>query len=205
MSCCGKLICSGCIHAVARTRKTDIPLCPFCRTPAPESDGEINKRMQKRVEVNDATAIYTLGFYYSQGKHGLPQDWAKANDLYCKSGELGCARAYHCLGRSYADGRGFEMDKKKAKYYWEIAAMNGDAQARIELGGIEFEQGNYDRAYKHYMIAARGGFDMSLKKVGEGYKDGYVTKDEYANTLRAYQCSVDEMKSKQRDIAAAQR
>ena len=32
---------------------------------------------------------------------------------------------------------------------------------------------------------------------------GYVTKDYYANTLRAYQKSVDEMKSEARDEAEA--
>ena len=58
---------------------------------------------------------------------------------------------------------------------------------------------------KHWMIAARAGYEKALKKVGEGYKAGHVTKDEYATTLRAYQCSVDEMKSKQRDIAAAKK
>ena len=30
-SCCGKVICSGCIHAVRRMSK--VTLCPFCRTP----------------------------------------------------------------------------------------------------------------------------------------------------------------------------
>ena len=47
------------------------------------------------------------------------------------------------------------------------------------------------------MIAASAGL------VKEGYTAGYVnvTKDEYANTLRAYQKSVDEMKSEARDKA----
>ena len=31
-------------------------------------------------------------------------------------------------------GRGVEVDKKKAKYYYELAAMNGDVQARYNLG-----------------------------------------------------------------------
>ena len=42
---------------------------------------------------------------------------------------------------------------------------------------------------KHFMIAAKAGFDLSLKEVGEGYKRGHVTKDEYAQTLRAYKAS----------------
>ena len=37
--------------------------------------------------------------------------------------------------------------------------------------------------------------------VKDGFMKGYVTKDEYANTLRAYQKIQDEMKSDQRDKA----
>ena len=62
-----------------------------------------------------------------------------------------------------------------------------------------------DLAQKHWMIAARSGYELSLQKVGEGYKDGFVTKEEYASTLRAYRTSQDEMKSEQREIAAAMR
>jgi len=45
------------------------------------------------------------------------------------------------------------------------------------------------------MLVAIGGH------VSEGYTDGHVTKDEYANTLRAHRASQDEMKSEQRAIA----
>jgi len=41
------------------------------------------------------------------------------------------------------------------------------------------------------------GLEEALKEVGEGYKEGYITKDKYASTLR-YQVSQDEMKNKQR-------
>ena len=56
---------------------------------------------------------------------------------------------------------------------------------------------------KHFMIAANSGCDKSLKSVGEGYKEGLVTKDEYTMTLRAYKDSMDEMKSDQRTKAEA--
>ena len=42
-SCCGKVICSGCIYAV-RIRDGDVGLCPFCRSPAPTSDEETIER-----------------------------------------------------------------------------------------------------------------------------------------------------------------
>ena len=51
------------------------------------------------------------------------------------------------------------------------------------------------------MIAARAGYDDPLKWVGDGYKWGIVTKDEYESTLRAHKDSQDEMKSEQRSTA----
>ena len=67
----------------------------------------------------------------------------------------------------------------------------------------EGQAGDHNRAYKHYMIAASAGSKPSLDDIKEGYIAGYVTKDEYANTLRAYQKSVDEMKSEARDNVKA--
>ena len=93
------------------------------------------------------------------------------------------------------------MDKKKAKHYLELSAMNGCSQARHNLGCMEGEAGNVHRAYKHYILAAKAGFKRSLESVKEGYMDGIVTKDEYANTLRAFQSQQDEMKSDARERA----
>ena len=135
---------------------------------------------------------------------GLPQDFAKANELYPRAGELGCHEGYYNLGVAYKNGRGVEVDKKKAKHFYELAAINGDVDARHYLGCMEENAGNDDRAYKHYILSARAGFKPSLDKVKKGFMMGCVTKIEYANTLRAYQNMQDEMKSEDRDKAAAE-
>ena len=67
---------------------------------------------------------------------------------------------------------------------------------------MELEAGNYHRAIKHFLLAARAGYKESLDNIKQGYTIGHVTKDEYENTLRAYQKSHDEMKSEARDKAA---
>ena len=87
----------------------------------------------------------------------------------------------------------------KALHHFNLAAIGGHEKARYNLAAMEV---NKDRSMKHFIIAARSGLDESLKKVGEGYKAGYVTKEDYASTLRAYQVSVNGMKSEQRKIAA---
>lgn len=105
------------------------------------------------------------------------------------------------MGRAYWKGEVVEKDQNKAIQHLKLAAIGGYEKARHCLGDAEMCNGNIDRAMKHYMIAAKSGYDNSLKLVGAGYKAGHVTKDEYAITLRAYQNTQDKMKSEQRTKA----
>ena len=202
-SCCGKIICRGCIDAMkeeARGRGK-IDLCAFCRKPNPTSYEENTKRLKKLIEVNNADAFSQLAGHYAQGIRGSPQDIAKATELYRRAGELGCAEAYYNLGDLYHNGRGVELDKKKGKHYYELAAMGGNLEARHNLGCDEYKAGNFHRAMKHFILSAKDGDKNSFGAVKIGFTDGYVTKDEYENTLRAHQQQVDEMKSDNRDKA----
>ena len=202
-ACCGKDICDGCIRAMAESGAKNI--CAFCRTLHPSSGEESVKRIMKLMEKGNADAYYMLAGYYAEGTMGMPQNRAKANELWLKSGELGCAEAYYNLGNAYDNGRGVEVDEEKAKHYWELAAMNGSVNARHNLGCSEGQAGNFLRALKHVILGARAGHEEALVAVKDGYKHGFVTKDEYANTLRAHQKSQDEMKSEARDKAEAYR
>ena len=201
--CCGKRICNGCIYAMRETGCKNMKLCPFCKAPPSKSDKDHVERVKKLMETGNANAFYQLAGYYRRGIKGLPHDWTKANELYLKAGELGHAEGYFNLGCSYQDGNGVEMDEKKAKHYYELAAMNGSILARNNLGCMEGQTGNHQRAYKHALIAAKTGDKRSLDNLKDGYMEGYITKEHYANTLRAYQKSQDEMKSDARDKAQA--
>ena len=92
---------------------------------------------------------------------------------------------------------------KKAKHYWELAAMKGDAIARHNLGIMEHRRGNMDRAVKHYMISVKGGYPDSLKKIQDLYSKGHATKEDYTKALQLYQEYLGETKSAHRDKAAA--
>ena len=148
-------------------------------------------------------AYYFLGCQYAQGEYGLPQDHQKANELYLKGGELGSANGYYNLGNSYDVGRGVAIDKKKAIHYWELAAMNGHIKARYNLGCLEGNSGNHRRAMKHFKMSAKAGDEMSLSTVKRRFIKGFVSKDEYADTLRAYQKQQNEMKSDERNKTEA--
>ena len=122
MACCGKIICSGCMHAVSEI--DDDEKCPFCRAPAPNSDEVYRKKVMERVEVGDVHAMDQLGSWYAEGMRGLPQDRDKALELWHRAGELGCTAAYCNIGLCYmSSGNGVERDEKKAMHYWELAAI----------------------------------------------------------------------------------
>ena len=158
-SCCGKLICKGCIYAMEEEAqgRGKIDLCAFCREPTPTSEEEEIKQVKKLMDADNANGYYQLAGHYARGVMGMPQNFAKANELLLRAGELGFAEAYYNLGVSYYSGLGVEVDKKKAKHYYELAAMNGDVDARHNLGCDEVDAGNYHRAMKHYIISAKLG------------------------------------------------
>ena len=202
MTCCGKIVCSGCCHAPVYDNHGNIitnKKCPFCRTPDPASEKEMIERNKKRMEVGDPYAFFVMGNAYYYGLYGLPLDSAKAVDFWQKAGKF----RYTNIGYAYSNGIGVERDEKLARHYLELAAMEGIVAARHNLGVDEDDAGNYDRALKHYMIAVRGGFTHSVKNIQHMYKNGHATKDQYANALRSHQACLVEIKSDQRDKAAA--
>ena len=81
--------------------------------------------------------------------------------------------------------------------------MRGDAGARYNLGNGEWRTGNYDRALKHYIIAAGSGLSESLERIKQLYAFEKATKEDYMKGLQAYQEYLGEIKSPQRDKAAA--
>jgi len=198
-SCCGKTICDGCLFAGAIDNRR---LCPYCRGPQRISEGEFIERLKKRAEAGDADGMRNLAGIYHLGSYGLPQNYNKANKLLLRAGKLGCAGAYHNLAVFYENREGVERDTMKAKYYYELGAMGGDVSARYNLGHLEKDAGNVVRAMKHWMMAAGAGHDDSLKCI-RFFMRGEVTKDDFEKALRAHKYARDEMKSDQREAAAA--
>jgi len=203
MACCGKLICSGCIYAPLYDNQGNEldKKCPLCRSSPPSCYEEIIERYKKRMELDDPIAICDLGSFYNVGVNGLSQNHAKALELYHQAAELGHSEAYYNIGNVYYNGNGVELDKKKARYYWELSAIGGHPYSRHNLGGAEEVSGNMDRALKHWMIAAKDGEKLSLENIKDLCKRGYATKDDYGKALCCYQSYLDEIKTDQRDEA----
>mmetsp|Transcript_2930 Transcript_2930/g.4289 ORF Transcript_2930/g.4289 Transcript_2930/m.4289 type:complete len:300 (-) Transcript_2930:164-1063(-) len=196
--CCSKTICSGCHHTnVGRELEGCLDhKCLFCRQPTPNSDEEFKRNMMKRIEAKDPVSIYQMGFYRNQ-----EGDYDGAIEYFKKAAGLGDLGAHYELTVMYRNRHGVEKDKKKEVYHLEKAAICGVPFARHNLGCIEEESGRPDRATKHFIIAAKLGYDNSMKTVKEGFKGGLVSKEDFAATLRGHQAAVDATKSPQREEA----
>ena len=118
-SCCGKSICSGCIHSLCMSE--NIGTCAFCKGVNDKTDEESVEELMKRVEVNDAGAIYFLGNSYRHGQLGLQQDRARAMELWTQAAALGSSMAHYHLGLYYVEGGKL----KKAKFHFEDADGRG--------------------------------------------------------------------------------
>ena len=193
--CCSKIICNGCLHANLK-RESDEAIkfkCPFCRCPLGEK-AEALKHHQKRVEANDPYALRLSGStHYDKGDHDSAfKQWTKA-------AKLGEADAHCNLSVMYRDGNGVEKDEKKEVYHAEEAAILGHPEARHNLGRYEVMNGRYDRAAKHFIIAANHGHDDAIRVLKEFYKGGIISNEDFAAALRAHKAAVDATKSPQRE------
>ena len=172
------------------------PTCPFCRHSIPNSDEEMNKNFMKRVEVNDPVAICEMGVTRQE-----KEDYDSAIEYWTKAAALGNILAHHNLSLMYRRGECVEKDEKKELHHLEQAAIGGNPSARYLLGDYESDRFKYERAVKHWIIAANLGDDVSMKMVEEGFQGGLVSKEDFAAALRAHHAAVDATKSPQRVAA----
>ncbi len=200
MPCCSKLVCNGCRFANEK-RENEAGLqrrCAFCREPTPNSKEEYNKNVTKRIKKNDPDAMSFMGMMRLD-----EEDYESAFEYFAKAAELGNASAHYVLSCLYREGECVEKDVKKYTYHAEKAAISGHPHSRHYLGIEEWENGNFQRAKKHWIINANLGYHGSLSNLKILYADGHASKEDYADALRAYQTAVEEAKSTEREEAEA--
>ena len=217
-TCCGKVLCHGCIIANAK-RAMELRIentCAFCREPTHMTEEDDERRMMKRIEANDPVVTRLEG-----RQQYKKENYRRAFDYFSKAAELGDAQAHYQLSLMYHEGNGVEKDEGKKKYHFEEAAIGGHPIARYNLGINEWVHGNEERAVKHWIIAAKQGEDDSMKMLVKTFKTvdaikkkivgndprakairakcELISKDVLADTLRAHKAAVDATKSKHRD------
>ena len=170
--------------------------CAFCRESLPKTEEISDKLRMKRIEANDPVAIRFEGTeHYRKG------DYRSAFEYWTKAAELGDAWGHFQLSGLYHDGKGVEKDEKKEIHHLEEATIRGNPHARYNLGVHENSYGNFERAVKHWIIAATQGKDDAIKALMKAFKLGFVKKDVLAAALRAHKAAVDATKSPQRESA----
>jgi hypothetical protein len=120
------------------------------------------------AEFRDADALLNLGLRYAKGD-GVPQDSARAVELFRKAAALGNASAINNLGWMYANGDGVRQNYSQALDMFRVAAEKGSPTAHAHLGNA-YEMGlgvpkNYEEALAWYRKAAILGNEWSKQKI----------------------------------------
>ena len=205
MTCCGKRICEGCFYVSYTTAmKEGVPKhklkCPFCR----QITSKINdiKALKKLMNNNHSTAFLQMADRYESGS-GVVQSDTKKLEMYIRAAELGDKEAYWKISSHYHGGIIFEEegyneeDMSKWLMWNEISARKGSVTAHKMLA-IAYKNDNIDRSIQHWKVLAEAGDQDAMNKLMKAYKDHHLSKTDLAKTLRAFQKSNDQMKSKDR-------
>ena len=126
----------------------------------------------KRVEANDPVAISYMGM-----ERKLEGNYEAAYEYWAKAAAFGNVEAHYQLSCLYYESlypngvavdeelidEGYENDQKREYHHLTEAAIGGHFVARHDLGVREKINGRFDRAAKHFIIAAKLGYDPSLK------------------------------------------
>ena len=116
------------------------------------------------AEQGDARTQNDLGNIYYFGR-GVPQNYAKAFELFGKSAEQGFAVAQNNLGNMYYSGAGVPQNNKRAAYWYTKAAEQGDAWAQYSLGEMYYsakgDLQDYKKSYMWYSLAIHNGFSIA--------------------------------------------
>jgi len=204
MSCCGKTICHGCnykreLMTLNEIERTRTPIyeqkCAFCRQKTKNSIKELKKLMKKNVPC----AYMMMAGLYKSGE-GVIQSDTKCLEMRIRAAELGYARAFGLIGIAYHEGIVVEENMSKAFEYCEIAAKKGSVFIHLFMANYAIDT---QVCTKHLKVAACAGDQNSMDGLMKYYKDKSISKEELAQTLRAFQASSGEMKSKDRDDARA--
>lgn len=172
--------------------------CALCRQQAPNN---YIKSLRKLMKKNNTQAFIIMANKYRNGAEVF-QSNTKSLEMLIRAAELGEAEAYGRIGFYYKQGIAVELDMAKASTFYEVGAKKGSVHAHQLLEVFHERNGNIQTSIKHLKVAASAGDQNSMDGLMEYYKEKkLLTKEDLTQTLRAFQASSNEMKSKPRDLA----
>mmetsp|Transcript_36280 Transcript_36280/g.61860 ORF Transcript_36280/g.61860 Transcript_36280/m.61860 type:complete len:298 (-) Transcript_36280:117-1010(-) len=205
-ACCGNYLCLGCLYRVMLEGKGLKCPCPFCRSPPYTSNDEYMKWLKRLTETNNPGAICQLASHYNEGSFDLGKDQGKAIRLWKKSGQMDSdyGRSYYNIASSYLRTK-IRGNVNRIIYYFEKAAIKGSVNARVNVGRIERDAGNMDRATRHFKLAAEAGHEEAMNIIWKGYRAGDmdITRDDFNTLLRRHHDNLSTMTNSYRDKGRA--
>lgn len=198
--------------------------CPFCRstddmmTHTIEHHKIRERCLVSRANKGDSRALLELAWLHKKGNSGAALDKLRGDkEVMCmgtviggKRSPEGDAKAFEYLQKSAALGNSdacYQLSELHRQEYNAAdffdclveAADLGSVKARDELASLAMEKKQIKVAMNQYKFLAAAGYSKeSTEKLTTGYKEGYVTKEELASSLRAYQLAREELSSKER-------
>jgi len=150
----------------------------------------------KRIAAKDPDAMRQMGLKH----YNHEEDYESAFEYWTQAAELWAISMHIIIVYFVLKGRGGVIcwGRRNGDTYSVLRRLlyfgGGHAIARHYLALREKWCDRFDRAVKHFIIAANLGYDGSLKELKGCYAEGKASKDDFALALRAHQAAVDEQK-----------
>jgi TPR repeat protein len=123
------------------------------------------------------------------------EDYKTSYNLMRSLAKKGFARAQYSLGFMYEKGKGVDLNLKKAKKWFKLAAQQGISKAQYRLGLI-YRNGkggekNYSKAIKWWELAANRGNANAQINLGLIFENGLGVPQNYNKAIRLYSMAVE--------------
>ncbi|MBL4796935.1 MAG: SEL1-like repeat protein [Oleispira sp.] len=159
-----------------------------------------NRLLQKKLDdikstpqdASKANETYSSALKYQFGLEEHELDLEKAFRLHKNAANAGHVGAQRNLGHLYEHGKGVRKDLELAIHWYSKAAMAGDQDGQVYLGGHYYLQGNPKAIYWLEMAANNGSWQAQFM-LGEAYKEGKIIPVDIKASIKWYEKSADKV------------
>ena len=125
----------------------------------------------ERASAESTEAASILAHILRTGE-GVPADKPRAAELYRKAAEAGDPDSQYDLAMMLDAGDGIPVDRSEAEKWFHASAEQGDNDARLCIGGILYERGEYPEAEGFFTDAALDGDVKAMYNLALMLMDG---------------------------------
>lgn len=156
---------------------------------APQND--VFVACKRAAEMGNADAQCHLGFWYSEGKHGLEKNVAESSRWFMEAAKRGNDVAQFQMGLRYETGVGVKKNAKEAAKWYMRAASKNNVAALYRLGccyyygdGVTIDNHSAWRCFKK---ASELGDTWASYMLGRCYFCGHGVEEDEAEAVKCYQ------------------